>query len=548
MNKILNNPMFGATQAMLRAVGLRRTEYHKPVIGIGSVWLEGNPCNVHLNQLGSYVKEGVTSNDLTGFQFNTIGISDGISMGTPAMRYSLISREIIADSFDTVLSGFHYDGCVAIPGCDKNIPGSLMGIIRANIPSIMVYGGSIKKGYDKNNNPIDIVSAFQSYGQVVKGEITEEERTDIIDNACPGPGSCGGMYTANTMASAIEAMGMTLPYSSSILAVDKKDECLKVGKFLRNLIINNTTPSDIIRKESLLNAFTLITVLGGSTNAVLHLLAIAKELEIDLSLNDLQKVTDNTPILANMKPSGKYYMEDLNQVGGVPAVMKYLLSNNMIEGDLLTVTGRTIKQNLDYVLEIEVDQKIFNGLDLPIKKNGHIQILKGNLAKNGAVSKITGKEGEYFSGKAIVFDTEEEAIEAVTADKIKKGHVIVLRYQGPCGGPGMPEMLNLTSTLVGTGLINDIALITDGRFSGGSHGFIIGHVSPEAAVGGEIAAVHNNDLIEINISKKEVNLMVQPFIINERMKKFKKKNKKLSGTLSKYSKLFSDASSGCVTI
>lgn len=531
----------GASQAMLYALKLTEDDLKKPQIGIGSNWFESNPCNNHLNILAKKVKSNFPS-DLIPFRFNTIGVSDGISMGTRGMLYSLPSREIIADSYETINIAHSYDGNIAIPGCDKNMPGCLIAMIRINRPSFMIYGGSMKPGIC-NNMEIDVVNAFQSYGQYLNGVIDEGKRKEIIKSACPGSGSCGGMYTANTMASAIEAMGMTLPGSSSnpALSEEKFSECEEAGKTIKFLLENDIKPLDIITEKSIHNAITTIISLGGSTNAVLHIMAIAKTANIKINLEDFEK---RVPILANLKPHGDYLMYHLHQIGGVRVVMKKLQDMNLLYEDCLAINGKTLKENL---ANIEY-KKIFeenNNLLKKIKNESHIKILRGNLAKNGAVAKITGKEGNYFSGRARVFDSENEFISALENNEIQKGNVIVIRFQGPKGGPGMPEMLKPTSAIVGYGLQNDVAFITDGRFSGGSHGFIIGHVSPEAYEGGIIGKVRDNDIITIDIKNNSIELNVSNKELSKR--KIKIKNDNLTGYLNKYKKNVSGAEEGCVT-
>ena len=476
----------GASQAMLYATGLTEADMDKPQVGIASVWYEGNSCNMHLLDLAEKVKEGVEAAGLIGFRFNTIGVSDGISMGTRGMSYSLQSRDLIADSIETVTCGQWYDANVSIPGCDKNMPGVMMAIGRMNRPALMVYGGTIRAGRVSGDKPVDIVNAFQSYGQYLAGSIDESERFEIVRNACPGAGACGGMYTANTMASAIEAMGMSLPYSSSIPAVDpeKLDECLRVGAAVRTLLERDLKPRDIMTREAFENAMVVIMALGGSTNAVLHLIAMARAVEVPLTVDDFQAVSNRIPYIADLKPSGQYVMEDLHRVGGTPAVMKYLMAEGLITGDCMTVTGRTVAENLSDCAGLAEGQPIIRSVADPINPRGHIRILRGNLAPGSAVAKITGKEGQRFSGAARVFDSEEDMLAALEEGRIGKGDVIVIRFEGPKGGPGMPEMLTPTSAIMGAGLGSDVALITDGRFSGGSHGFIIGHVVPEAQEGG----------------------------------------------------------------
>lgn len=538
-----------AAQAMLHALGLNDDDLRKPMIGVASTGYEGNPCNMHLNDLAVHVKRGINASSMTGLIFNTIGISDGISMGTPGMRYSLPSRDLIADSMESVVKGMSYDGMVAIVGCDKNMPGALMAMLRVNRPAILVYGGTIAPGHH-NGEKLDVVSAFEAWGQKVSGSIDDQEFKDIVMNACPGPGACGGMYTANTMASAIEAMGMTLPYNASNPANDssKVIECEEVGKHLIKLLENDIKPKDILTKKSLENAFRLVTVLGGSTNAVLHMLAIAKEADVKFTLKDFQHISDTTPFLGDLKPSGKYVMEDLHKVGGIPAVMKYMLDEGMIHGDCMTITGKTIAENLAEVEPLQVDQDVIHKVNNPIKESGHIQILYGNLAEDGAVAKITGKEGLAFSGPARVFDSEEEANEGISEGKVQKGDVIVIRYVGPKGGPGMPEMLKPTSAIMGAGLGKDVALITDGRFSGGSHGFVVGHVTPEAQTGGNIALVKDGDLISIDAEKNTIHVDLSDEEISSRKSEWKEPPlKETRGQLFKYAKTVSSASKGCVT-
>ncbi len=538
-----------AAQAMLHALGLSDEALGKPLVGIASTGYEGNPCNMHLNDLAVHVKRGVNLANQTGLIFNTIGISDGISMGTPGMRYSLPSRDLIADSMESVVAGMSYDAMVAIVGCDKNMPGAVMAMLRLNRPAIMVYGGTIAPGYH-NGQKLDVVSAFEAWGQKVSGSIDDQEFKDIVMNACPGPGACGGMYTANTMASAIEAMGLTLPYNASNPAngVEKVIECEAVGAPLYRLLEQDLKPRDILTKKAMVNAFRLITVLGGSTNAVLHLLAIAKTAEIEFTLNDFQKISDETPFLGDLKPSGKYVMEDLHNVGGIPAVMKFMLENDMLHGDCMTVTGKTIAENLAEVDGLELGQDVIRPTNQPIKENGHIQILYGNLAEEGAVAKITGKEGVRFSGPARVFNSEEEANEGIKNGKVEKGEVIIIRYVGPKGGPGMPEMLKPTSAIMGAGLGKDVALITDGRFSGGSHGFVVGHVTPEAQVGGNIALVEDGDMIRIDAESNEIEVDLTAEELKQRKSKWTEPSLKASsGALYKYARTVSSASEGCVT-
>jgi dihydroxy-acid dehydratase len=539
----------GASQAMLYGTGLKPEDMNKAEIGISSVWYEGNTCNMHLLHLADKVKEGVQAAGMVGMRFNTIGVSDGISMGTDGMSYSLQSRDLIADSIETVMNAQWYDANISIPGCDKNMPGCLIAMGRLNRPALMIYGGTIKPGHH-HEKKIDIISAFQSYGEFISGRIDDNERLEIVKKACPGAGACGGMYTANTMASAIEALGMSLPYSSSTPAVDpgKIQECLNAGKAIRYLLENDIKPRDIMKREAFENAMVLVTVLGGSTNAVLHLIAMARSVGVDLTIDDFESVTDRTPYLADLKPSGQYVMEDLHNVGGVPAVMKYLLENKMINGDCLTVTGKTIAENLADVPGLSSGQKIIYPLDKPLKSTGHLRILKGNLAPGGSVAKITGKEGELFSGPAKVYDSEEEMLKALEDKQISKGDVIVIRYEGPKGGPGMPEMLTPTSAIMGAGLGADVAMITDGRFSGGSHGFIIGHIVPEAQEGGPIALIKNGDVITLDAKKNVISVNVSDAEMQKRRAAWKMPPYKATrGTLYKYIKTVKSASEGCVT-
>ena len=538
-----------AAQAMLHAIGLKKDDFKKPFIGIASTGYEGNPCNMHLNDLSLKIKESINSKLAVPLIFNTIGISDGISMGTVGMKYSLPSRDLIADSIESVVNGMSYDALISVVGCDKNMPGALMAMIRLNRPSILVYGGTIAPGCYKGKK-LDVVSAFEAWGQKVSGKISDKDYENVISKSCPGPGACGGMYTANTMASAIEAMGLSLPYNSSnpAVSIDKSEEKLKISSSIINIIKNDIKPLDILTKKSIENAVKLITVLGGSTNAVLHILAICKTANIDFSIDDFQRISNCTPFLADLKPSGKFLMEDLHNIGGIPAVMKFMLNNKMLDGDCLTVTGKTISENLKDVKDLKSNQKIIMPLSNPIKETGHIRILYGNLANKGAVAKITGKEGLYFKGSAKVFNSEIEANKAISNGEINKGNVIVIRYEGPKGGPGMPEMLKPTSAIVGAGLGKDVALITDGRFSGGTHGFVVGHIRPEAFVGGNIALIKNDDIIVIDAEKNEINVLVSDENLKKRKKNWSVKKLDISdGVLSKYSKLVSDASNGCIT-
>ena len=546
---VTQDPTQPAAQAMLHAIGLTEEDFKKPLIGIASTGYEGNPCNMHLNDLSKLIKEGVNKSNLVGLIFNTIGVSDGISMGTHGMRFSLPSRDIIADSIETVVQGMSYDGVVTVVGCDKNMPGALMAMLRLNRPSVLVYGGTIAPGCH-NGKKLDVVSAFEAWGENVAGKIDDIEFKNIVKNACPGAGACGGMYTANTMASAIEAMGMAVPYNSSNPATsnDKNIECHKVGEILKNLLVNDIKPRDIVTKESIKNAVKVITILGGSTNAVLHLLAIAKSANVNFTINDFQTICDSTPFLADLKPSGKYLMEDLHEVGGTSAVIKYLISKNLIDGSCITVTGKSLSENLAEFPDLRHNQKIIMPIERPIKNSGHIRILKGNLAQEGAVAKITGKEGLLFKGKARVYNSELEANNGIKNSEVKKGDVVVIRYEGPMGGPGMPEMLKPTSAIIGAGLGKDVALITDGRFSGGTHGFVVGHISPEAQKGGAIALIENGDLIIIDSVKNTITLDVSDNELKIRKSKWiKPKLKVKSGSLYKYAKCVSSASLGCIT-
>lgn len=539
----------GASQAMLYGAGLTEADMDKAQIGIASVWWEGNTCNMHLNDLAGYVKEGVTDSNLVGMRFNTIGVSDGISMGTRGMSYSLQSRDLIADSIETVVAGQWYDGVITIPGCDKNMPGCMMAMGRLDRPGLMVYGGTIKPGR-WNGQTLDIVSAFQSYGQYLAKLINDEDRQNIVRHACPGAGACGGMYTANTMASAIEAMGMSLPYSSSTPALDpaKIEECKAAGAAVRQLMELEIKPSDIMTREAFENAMVIVSALGGSTNAVLHLIAMARAVNVELGLDDFQQVSNRVPVLADLKPSGKYVMEDVQGIGGTPAVMKYLLAEGLLNGDCMTVTGRTVAENLRELPGLSEGQEIVRTLEEAAKPSGHIQILRGNLAPGGAVAKITGKEGEMFSGPARVFDAEEDMLASLEKGGIQKGDVVVIRYEGPKGGPGMPEMLTPTSAIMGAGLGNDVALMTDGRFSGGSHGFIIGHVVPEAQEGGPIGLLRDGDRITIDAARNEISVDLSEAELEQRRGAWQMPPYKASrGTLFKYIKTVKDASQGCVT-
>ena len=546
---VTQDPTQPAAKAMLHAVGLNNDDLKNPLVGIASTGYDGNPCNMHLNDLAAHIKNAVNAQPLNGLIFNTIGISDGISMGTDGMRFSLPSRDVIADSIEMVTQGMSYDANISIVGCDKNMPGALMAMLRFNRPSILVYGGTIAAGCH-DGKKLDVVSAFEAWGEKVAGNMDDDTFELIIQKACPSAGACGGMYTANTMASAIEAMGMSLPFNSSNPAIsdNKRKECNDLGDAIYLLLKSDLKPRDIVTKKSLENAFRLVIVLGGSTNAVLHFLAIADAAEIDFSLADFQKISDETPFLADLKPSGKYLMEDLHTVGGVPAVLKYMLEQNMLHGDCLTVTGKTLAENLSQVDSLQQYQDVIHSVDNPIKATGHIRILFGNLAKQGSVAKITGKEGLKFHGTAKVFDSEKKVNHGIANGEVKKGDVVVIRYEGPKGGPGMPEMLKPTSALIGAGLGNDIALITDGRFSGGTHGFVVGHITPEAQVGGTIALVENGDKITIDAQSNELTLHVSDEELNNRKQKWQAPAMKYKhGVLYKYAKNVSSASTGCLT-
>jgi dihydroxy-acid dehydratase len=537
-----------AAQAMLYGIGLTAEDLDKAQVGIVSTGWEGNPCNMHLNALASNIRDGIWKEDLVGLIFHTIGVSDGISMGTDGMRYSLPSREIIADSIETVASAQWYDGLVAVVGCDKNMPGAMMALGRLNRPSLMFYGGTISPGCHENKK-LDIVSAFEALGQKIAGNLSETDYKEIVKKACPGPGACGGMYTANTMASAIEALGMALPHNSSIPASGqaKQEECIQVGKAIRLLLESDIKPRDILTFKAFENALTVVTTLGGSTNAVLHLIAIAKTVGVPLTIDDFQRISNKTPFLADLKPSGKYVMEDLYHVGGVPSVMKFLLEKGYLHGDCLTVTGKTLEENLAGVASLSNGQDIIRPFENPIKPTGHIQILYGNLAEEGAVAKITGKEGEVFTGTARVFDSEQAANDAITSKTIKAGDVLVIRYCGPKGAPGMPEMLKPTSALMGEGLGKSVALITDGRFSGGTHGFVVGHITPEAQVGGLIALLKDGDIITIDAIKNILHAEIEIEEIEKRRKLWVEPELKASGFLRKYANSVTSASNGCMT-
>lgn len=539
----------GASQAMLYGTGLTPEDMNKAQVGIGSVWYEGNTCNMHLLNLAKEVKKGVHEAGLIGMRFNTIGVSDGISMGTDGMSFSLQSRDLIADSIETIMGAQWYDGLVALPGCDKNMPGCLMAMGRLNRPAMMIYGGTIRAGHAEGMK-LDIVSAFQCYGQYLAGQITEEQRETIVRKSIPGAGACGGMYTANTMATAIEALGMSLPYSSSIPAEspEKIDECRKAGATILQLLENDLKPRDIMTREAFENAMVMVIALGGSTNAVLHLIAMARSVDVDLCIDDFQKVSDRVPYLADLKPSGQFVQEDLHSVGGTPAVMKYLLAEGFINGDCMTITGKTIAENLTDLPGLKEGQTVVHPVSQPIKETGHIRILRGSLAPEGAVAKITGKEGLRFTGPAKVFDSEEAMLASLENNGIAKGDVVVIRYEGPKGGPGMPEMLTPTSAIMGAGLGSDVALLTDGRFSGGSHGFIVGHITPEAQEGGPLALIRDGDMITIDAESNSLDVDVSSTELAERLKNWTAPPLKASrGTLYKYIKSVKSASEGCVT-
>ena len=548
-SRITQPPSQGASQAMLYATGLKPDDMGKPQVGISSVWWEGNPCNMHLLALADAVKEGVRAAGMVGLRFNTIGVSDGISMGTDGMSFSLQSRDLIADSIESVMAAQWYDANVSIPGCDKNMPGCLMAMGRLNRPSLMIYGGTIRAGHYKDQK-LDIVSAFQSYGEAVAGRIGDEEREAIVRHACPGAGACGGMYTANTMASAIEALGMSLPFSSTTPAEDpgKREECVRAGVAIRNLLELDLKPRDIMTREAFENAMVVVTVLGGSTNAVLHLIAMARAVGVPLSIDDFQSVSNRVPLLADFKPSGKFVMEDLHAVGGLPAVLRMLLEEKLMNGDCMTVTGKTVRENAQAAAPLAAGQQIVHAISNPIKPTGHIRILRGNLAPEGAVAKITGKEGVRFSGPAKVYDSEEDMLHSFERLEIGKGDVIVIRYEGPKGGPGMPEMLTPTSAIMGAGLGKDVALITDGRFSGGSHGFIVAHITPEAQEGGPLALVRTGERITIDAETNRIDVALSDEELTARRRAWTMPPYKATrGTLAKYIRLVRSASEGCVT-
>ena len=547
---VTQDPTQPASQAMLYGIGLDEVKLAQPFVGIASMGYDGNTCNMHLNHLASYVKVEVNAAEMVGLIFNTIGISDGITNGTDGMRYSLVSREIIADSIESVVAGHYYDAVIAIPGCDKNMPGAIIAMGRLNRPSIMIYGGTIAPGKYQGKD-LNIVSAFEALGEKIAGKITEEEYKGIIKNSCPGAGACGGMYTANTMAIAIEALGMSLPYSSSNPAIshEKIEECKQASTFIKILLEKDICPKDIMTFEAFENAITTLVALGGSTNAVLHVIAMAKSVGVKITIDDIQRISDKTPLIADFKPGGNYLMQNLHDKGGIPMVLKYLLSKGMLHGNCITVTGKTLAENLKNITDIDFeDQNIIRPIETPIKTTGHLQILYGNLAPRGSVAKITGKEGEKFTGPARVFDGEKELIQGIEDKKIQPGDVVVIRYVGPKGGPGMPEMLKPTSALIGAGLGKSVALITDGRFSGGTHGFVVGHIAPEAFDGGTIALVNDEDTIEIDAINNTIHLKVSDSELETRRKKLIIPALKVtSGVLYKYVKLVKDASEGCVT-
>jgi dihydroxy-acid dehydratase len=539
-----------AAQAMFYGIGLTDEDLAKAQVGIASMGWDGNTCNMHLNELAAEIKKSVWANDLVGLTFNTIGVSDGMSNGTDGMRYSLVSRDVIADSIETVCGAQYYDGLITVPGCDKNMPGSIMAMGRLNRPSIMVYGGTIAPGHYKGED-LNIVSAFEALGKKIAGELDEADFKGIVMHSCPGAGACGGMYTANTMSSAIEALGMSLPYSSSNPALSdaKKQECVDAGKAIRLLLEKDIKPSDIMTKEAFENAITVVVTLGGSTNAVLHLIAMAHSVDLVLTQDDIQAISDRVPVIADFKPSGKYLMEDLHNIGGIPMVMKYLLSKEMLHGDCMTVTGKTLAENLESIPEIEFEkQRIIYPIENPLKSSGHLQILYGNIAQGGSVAKISGKEGEKFVGPAKVFNGEKQLIEGISSGRVKKGDVVVIRYVGPRGAPGMPEMLKPTSAIIGAGLGKEVALITDGRFSGGTHGFVVGHITPESHEGGNLALIEDGDMIEIDAISNTINVMLSEEILNERRSKWVQPPLAATkGILYKYAKYVTTAAEGCVT-
>lgn len=547
---ITQDPTQPAAQAMFYGIGLTDEDLAKAQVGIASMGWDGNTCNMHLNELAADIKKSVWANDLVGLTFNTIGVSDGMSNGTDGMRYSLVSRDVIADSIETVCGAQYYDGLITVPGCDKNMPGSIMAMGRLNRPSIMVYGGTIAPGHYKGED-LNIVSAFEALGKKIAGQLDEKDFKGIVMHSCPGAGACGGMYTANTMSSAIEALGMSLPYSSSnpALSEDKKRECVEAGKAIRLLLEKDIKPSDIMTKKAFENALTIIVTMGGSTNAVLHMIAMAHSVGLTLTQDNVQATSDKVPVIADFKPSGKYLMEDLHNIGGVPLVMKYLLSKGLIHGDCMTVTGKTVAENLAAVPDIEFEkQQIIRPIENPFKTSGHLQILYGNIAEGGSVAKISGKEGEKFVGPARVFNGEKELIHGISSGKVQKGDVVVIRYVGPRGAPGMPEMLKPTSAIIGAGLGKDVALITDGRFSGGTHGFVVGHITPEAFDGGTIALIEDGDIIELDATLNKINVMVEQSVLDERKRNWKQPPLNATkGILYKYAKQVTTAAEGCIT-
>ncbi|GAB3647486.1 dihydroxy-acid dehydratase [Echinicola sediminis] len=548
--EISDNQENPAAMAMLYATGISDKKMKQPFVGVASCGYESNPCNMHLNSFAEDIKKSTDSEDLSGFIFNTIGISDGQSMGTSGMKYSLPSREVIADSIESFILGHSFDGVVTIPGCDKNMPGVVMGMLRINRPGIMVFGGTIRSGHYKGEK-LNIVSAFEAYGKKINGQISDEDYMGVIKNACPGAGACGGMYTANTMSSAIETMGLSLPFSSSYPATskEKREECKNIGKYIKQLLALDIKPKDIITRKSLENAVRVTVALGGSTNAALHLLAIARTAGVDFTLEDFKRINSETPVLGDFKPSGKFMMEDLYEIGGLPAFLKYFLNEGLLHGDCMTVTGKTMAENLADIEPVKVSKEsVIHPLDNPIKETGHLCVLHGNLAPEGAVAKISGKEGKSFTGTARVYNSEVEANEAMKNKEVQKGDVVVIRYVGPKGGPGMPEMLKPTSIIIGAGLGAEVAMVTDGRFSGGTHGFVVGHVTPEAYAGGPIALIQNGDKVTIDAETLEINVEVSEEEFAERKKSWKNKDlSHLQGTLKKYSQLVSTASEGCVT-
>jgi dihydroxy-acid dehydratase len=547
---ITQDPTQPAAQAMFYGIGLTDEDLAKAQVGVASMGWDGNTCNMHLNELAAEIKKSIWDNDLVGLTFNTIGVSDGISNGTDGMRYSLVSRDVIADSIETVCGAQYYDGLITVPGCDKNMPGSIMAMGRLNRPSIMVYGGTIAPGHYKGED-LNIVSAFEALGKKIAGQLDEADFKGIVMNSCPGAGACGGMYTANTMSSAIEALGMSLPYSSSnpALSEAKQNECREAGKAIRLLLERDIKPSDIMTRKAFENALTIIVALGGSTNAVLHMIAMAHSVGITLTQDDIQRTSDKTPVIADFKPSGKYLMEDLHNIGGVPLVMKYLLQKGLLHGDCLTVTGKTVAENLENIPDLEFEnQQIIKPLENPIKVTGHLQILYGNIATGGSVAKISGKEGEKFTGPARVFNGEKELIAGISSGRVQKGDVVVIRYVGPKGAPGMPEMLKPTSAIIGAGLGKDVALITDGRFSGGTHGFVVGHITPESFDGGGLALVENDDMIEIDAVNNTINVLLDDAVLEARRNNWIQPALAVSkGILYKYAKQVTTAAEGCIT-